>query len=393
LTALGSARLHLGQLDIAGQPLREGLRLARLTDMGQAQLVAGSQLAVWQASRGRLCSAAHTARETLALAERLGLTRLADLGWARIGLAEVHYQRDHLDDAVRLVEESLDHAYGDPAMLVAGMLVQARVRFAMGHVAEAYESLLTARHEAACATIPGSLRRALSLCESELRLAGGDLGAARRWLGSWSTEEPFPDWVATVEAGLLLAEGKAAAAAAAVAASLAGSDVHSSLTWRVQAALVTALAGRALGDRTRMVHGLDLALEAAEEEGFRRLFRAGGHALRELITAVGPGLSVYRGVIADLAEAPDPSQPPTANNSAGALYARVPRTGPLTEPLTERELTVLRYLQGTLSNVEIASMLYVSVNTVKTHVKNIYRKLDAGQRREAVRRARDLRLL
>ena len=54
---------------------------------------------------------------------------------------------------------------------------------------------------------------------------------------------------------------------------------------------------------------------------------------------------------------------------------------------------MLRYLQGTLSNVEIASTLHVSINTVKTHIRNIYRKLDAGRRREAVRRARDRRLL
>jgi LuxR family maltose regulon positive regulatory protein len=63
------------------------------------------------------------------------------------------------------------------------------------------------------------------------------------------------------------------------------------------------------------------------------------------------------------------------------------------EPLTERELTVLRYLQGTLSKPEIAAMLHVSVNTIKTHVQSIYRKLDAGRRREAVQRARELRLI
>lgn len=61
--------------------------------------------------------------------------------------------------------------------------------------------------------------------------------------------------------------------------------------------------------------------------------------------------------------------------------------------MTDRELTILRYLQSILSNVEIASELSLSVNTVKTHVRNIYRKLDATRRREAVRRARELRLL
>ena len=69
------------------------------------------------------------------------------------------------------------------------------------------------------------------------------------------------------------------------------------------------------------------------------------------------------------------------------------RGAALDEPLTERELTILRYLQSILSNVEIASELSLSVNTVKTHVRNIYRKLDATRRREAVRRARELRLI
>ena len=67
--------------------------------------------------------------------------------------------------------------------------------------------------------------------------------------------------------------------------------------------------------------------------------------------------------------------------------------GALDEPLTERELTILRYLQSILSNVEIASELSLSVNTVKTHVRNIYRKLGATRRREAVGRARELRLI
>ena len=160
----------------------------------------------------------------------------------------------------------------------------------------------------------------------------------------------------------------------------------------VQAGVLTALAGRAVGDQGRVARGLDLALDAAENrEGFRRPFVAGGYILRELINAVAPSMGVYRLVVADLGEVPDPSEYFTA--SAIGL-GRMPRGGgPPVEPLTQRELTVLRYLQGTLSNVEIASTLHVSINTVKTHIRNIYRKLDAGRRREAVRRARDRRLL
>ena len=149
------------------------------------------------------------------------------------------------------------------------------------------------------------------------------------------------------------------------------------------------------------MRGLGVALEGAEQEGFRRAFTAGGYPVRELISTVAPAMSVYRMVVADLTRIPEPTPPPTQPLPGPDLYEQPRPTaydpaGPpsaLVEPLTQRELTVLRYLQGTLSNVEIAALLHVSVNTLKTHVKNIYRKLNTGHRRDAVRRARERRLL
>jgi LuxR family maltose regulon positive regulatory protein len=280
-------------------------------------------------------------------------------------------------------------------MLISATILLAKVRSAAGQLDRAYEVLRTARQEAATALVSRSTRRALSLVEAELRLAGGDLAAARRRLANWPYDEPLPAWAATVEAAILLAEGRAAAAAAAVAPLLAEPGTVASLTWTVQAGLLSALAGQVLGDRDRVTRGLDVAFEAAEAEGFRRTFVAGGHAVRELIDTVAPAMAAYSPVVAELAKPPDPGAP-------APQPAMPPRSGPagkplmggvLAEPLTERELTVLRYLQGTLSNLEIAGLLYVSVNTVKTHVRSIYRKLDVGHRREAVRRARELRLL
>ena len=63
------------------------------------------------------------------------------------------------------------------------------------------------------------------------------------------------------------------------------------------------------------------------------------------------------------------------------------------EPLSERELSVLRYLPSRLSNREIGDELYVSLNTVKSHLKTIYRKLDVERRDDAVRRARQMGLI
>jgi LuxR family maltose regulon positive regulatory protein len=63
------------------------------------------------------------------------------------------------------------------------------------------------------------------------------------------------------------------------------------------------------------------------------------------------------------------------------------------EPLTEREREVLRHVSDMLNTAEVASEMYISINTVKTHLKSIYRKLAATHRREAVRRAQQLELI
>ena len=80
---------------------------------------------------------------------------------------------------------------------------------------------------------------------------------------------------------------------------------------------------------------------------------------------------------------------------AGAAAGPPPAVNPreLPEPLTQRELTILRFLTTSMSTSEIADELCLSVNTVKTHLAAIYRKLPASRRREAVVRARELELI
>ena len=87
---------------------------------------------------------------------------------------------------------------------------------------------------------------------------------------------------------------------------------------------------------------------------------------------------------------PVPHQRIPADSAAGAPAVN-PRDLP--EPLTQRELTILRFLATSMSTSEIADELCLSVNTVKTHLAAIYRKLPASRRREAVVRARELELI
>ena len=98
------------------------------------------------------------------------------------------------------------------------------------------------------------------------------------------------------------------------------------------------------------------------------------------------------GLVADLTEAPSAEFREASARPGPRGHHPVPG-GDLADPLTDRELEILSYLPSRLTNTELAERCYVSVNTIKTHMAHIYRKLDAANRNEAIVRARQLGLL
>jgi LuxR family maltose regulon positive regulatory protein len=135
------------------------------------------------------------------------------------------------------------------------------------------------------------------------------------------------------------------------------------------------------GDAAAVSRALEHALELSERTGHRWPFIEAGRRMEELLRAHVRSGTAHRSVVAEL---------------IAAFADRLPvrhAVAPMLEPLSEREEAILRYLPTTLSNREIASELFVTTNTVKTHLRSIYRKLDVARRRDAVERARELRLM
>jgi LuxR family transcriptional regulator, maltose regulon positive regulatory protein len=138
----------------------------------------------------------------------------------------------------------------------------------------------------------------------------------------------------------------------------------------------------AIRDETGAMRALERALDLAEPRGFRRAFVRHGAPVRSLVRRRISAGTAHRAFAGELLAALE-------DESGGGIRS----SGPLLEPLSDRETSVLRYLPTMMSNAEIASEMFVSVNTVKTHLKHVYRKLDVTDRREAVRRGRELHLL
>jgi LuxR family maltose regulon positive regulatory protein len=191
--------------------------------------------------------------------------------------------------------------------------------------------------------------------------------------------------IANAVARLDLGDGQPAQARAALEPHLGNgaSGNGGPLSARAEAWLLDALALDALAEHDEAARSLERALDLAEPAGLRRILVVHGVAAAPLLrrhTRYGTAHPAMVGEALDAVE---------RGGRAGSRQAPML----LTEPLSEREQAILRYLPTMMSNQEIAGELFVSVNTVKTHLKAIYRKLDAPGRREAVGRARELGLM
>lgn len=150
------------------------------------------------------------------------------------------------------------------------------------------------------------------------------------------------------------------------------------------AALAVASAAAELQHERRTAAALaERALDLAEPDGLRLGLAEATPAIEPVFQHLLRFGTSHRSLIGEVQEL-------VASGSAAAAGGDVE---PLREELSERELAVLRYLPTMLTAGEIAGELFVTVNTVKSHLKSIYRKLDAGGRRDAVRRARELGLV
>ena len=359
----------------------------------------GYELGQVQRARGRLDAAVRTCRQALEMTAVPGRPPPPAAGPAYVGLGEVAYQRNELDTALRHVTEGIalcrHSAYTPP--LATGLITLAWIRQANGDPAGA----LAAIGEAGNAS-PGPLRplNPVPAQQARLLLAQGDLAAAARWTqenGLAADDQPDysrePEYL--VLARVLLAQDRPRPALALLDrlhATAAAQDRTGSV---IEAGALRALALAAIGDADRAVAVLAEALTLACPQGYVRVFADEGPPmaalLGRLIAAQRAGqaaVEVPLGCLARLQRAFGAE--PAALPGRGRGTATVPG---LVEPLTGRELEVLGMLAAGKANQAIAVEFVVTLDTVKKHVSHVLDKLGAGNRTEAVARARELGLI
>jgi LuxR family transcriptional regulator, maltose regulon positive regulatory protein len=382
LISVGITEYWTRRFDEAERQLDEGLALARRIRRPFLELmVLAYQAAVSVHSSYE--RAAERSKQTVELARRHGWTDEPTVGIAHLVLAFVQAWQGRLEEAELWVQraERTIRAEADPPAGVAVLYLRALVELVRGQDADALAALRAAERLAGRLPVPHPLAQPALLCLIRALVRLGEAEGAEQIIAGLGEHERDLGELRVVLAVLRLAQDDPRAALAALAPVLNGTTPVGWGSSTVEAFLLEAIARDALGQEDEACRALELALDRAEPDGALLAFLLHpAPRLLERQTRYGTG---HATLIAEI-------QDRLAGGSSVPLPAG-PR--PPLEPLRQSELRVLRYLPTNLTAPEIAAELYLSLNTVKTHTRNLYAKLGTHRRAEAVTRARSLGLL
>jgi ATP/maltotriose-dependent transcriptional regulator MalT len=398
--AVGLEELLAGKPNLARQAVLEAR--ARFEAIGNAYgtRAATHMLGDVCSQQGELHTAAQVYRQVLVEAAEDPLDRVNAL----IGLATLSYEWNELQTAEQEVSQALDlgkrHAeelgkyHVEQSVQIPGSLVLARVLHARGETIQAQRLL----HELVVLTQERRwpyLHREVLASQARLQLSLGDLAVVQRW--STTTAQLGEDFrlvqqerEALIIVRLLIAQGEAEEALRLLERWQAEAHAQRRTRSELEIKVLTALAHFTLKHLPQAKQALREALVLAQTEGYQRFFLDEGEPLVPLLRVVlldvreEPLVNYVRNLLLAFAHSQSEQNASPPSQTSSAL---------LIEPLSPQEQRVLRLLAAGRSNPEIAEELVVSVNTVKTQVQSIFRKLNVKSRWEARDAARHLKLL
>jgi LuxR family transcriptional regulator, maltose regulon positive regulatory protein len=382
LIGLDSPEVWTARFQEAERHLDQGAVLARQIGRPYLEFSGLAHLATIEIIRSYARAADHC-RQAIELAERHGWTDASAAGTAYMTLGSVLTWQGRLEQAEPWIQRA-ERTVKPQAQPVAGMgacFNRAALELGRGRDADALTALQAAERLGGLLAAPNAITTGIRAFQLLVQVRLGETGNVERALAGFDDRDYGCGELRMALAALRLSQDDPPAATAALAPVLDGATPLIWPAWLVQAFLLDASAKDAIGDRAAAGQALERALDCAEPDGVLLPFllqplpgllnRQAGHR-----TAHAALIAEILGLLAGNGAAPPPTGP-----------------RPLTEPLRDSELRVLRYLPTNLTGPEIAAELYLSPHTVKTHLRNLYAKLGTHHRSEAVARARELGML
>jgi LuxR family maltose regulon positive regulatory protein len=399
---LGVARQMCGQQETAIQALKQRLAEADPSDtLYISRLIAG--LAFIFLLSGELTQAGEVLLRLDSLARKRGLSYTH--AWSSYMLAWVHFHSHDLAGALAGFELSAEKLYIGNIKLSVDFLAGLALTYqAMCRPNDANEAMSRLLEFAREMDDPLCLFAARS-CEARLALLQGDLTSAVRWAGSYE-ERPDPStlffWLeapSITKARALIADGSEQSLLNATKLLQSIRDLCEACRFTcqiIEVAVLQSVALDKLGQDDEALATLEEVVTLAGPLGWIRPFIEAGSLMAGLLKRLHKQNVAVEYIEKILAACRDDEQflvQRAAEQPMGSPRHPLRSSSfsqPMIEPLTQRELDVLELLFERLRNKEIAEKLFISNDTIKWHLKNIYQKLGVNNRRQAVERAKNL---
>ena len=355
----------------------EALALARASENIANTSLASVRLGQIQMFTGQLYKAAETHEQVLELVHEYSP---ANAVIAYMGLADINYEWNNLDAAEKYLEQSLqlaqqyDHVVD---RMILTNLYLARLKLARGDVCGAERIVAQAEQTRQQKNIR-IRQQDVAYCRSEILLRQGNLEAVLQL----AQQHDLP----LMQARALVAQGNPRAAREILEPLREQKEAKGRGQRLLEVMAVQATALYAEGEKAKALDLIGEVLMLAEPGGYVRLFLNEGRLMAELLsaTAVRPILPNYVHRLLAAFEAEKREERP---------FPATPGSSPLVEPLSPRELEIVRLIAQGLSNQEIGHRLFLALDTIKGHNRRIFEKLQVQRRTEAIVRARELGLL
>jgi len=398
---LGLASWTSGDLEAAHRSYAEGM--AHLQKAGNISDAVGGAMtsADIRIAQGRLREAMSTYEHALRLAAEHGDPAMRGTADMYVGMAELHRERDDLQAATRQLlrsEEQGEHT-GFPQYRYRWRVAMARIREAQRDLDGALDLLDEAERLYVSDFHPNV--RPIAALKARVWVAQGRLGEALGWtrergLSAHDDLSYLREFKHVTLARVLLArykcdraDGSMLEAMVLLERLLQAAEEGGRMGSVIEILVLQALAHEAQGDSPSALVPLERALTLAEPEGYVRIFVDEGRPMARLLSE-----AVARGIMPDYtARRLAAFEVEEQKSEAESDLPPVSSAHSLIEPLSQRELEVLRLIAIGLSNRQISERLFLALITVKGHNRNIFRKLQVRRRTEAVARARELGLL
>jgi LuxR family maltose regulon positive regulatory protein len=403
---LGLVAWTNGDLGTAQRMTADGIENLRLGGYVSPAIGGAIVLADIKITQGYLHEAMTTYQQGLQWATREGAPVLQGAADMYVGMSNLHYEHNDLKTATQclLTSQSLGELAGMPQNPYRGRAAMARIRQAQDDLDGALSLLEEAERLYEGNYSPNV--RPIASRKVRVWLTQGRLGEALGWAHEQglSVEDELSylhEFDHITLARVFIAryktdrvEGDLHDALGLLARLLKSAEEGGRKGSMIEISILQSLAHQAQGDQPHALGSLERALSLAEPEGYVRSFIDEGKAMRLLVLdfrsaiekSARNGVHPLYGYIDKLLSA----FPQTVATTPKSKI--INQKSEIVEPLSERELEVLKLLRSELSGPEIAGQLIVSLNTLHTHTKNIYNKLGVNNRRSAVRRAEELDL-